>query len=235
MRTTATSPERASTTKSRWPADENAIAEGPSPHGLANAFAVVDGVDRNFLGAQVADVEQGIVGGDEAAHRIVAHQVRAAHIVGAGHNFGDGVRQRVRDKQFAAIGLERKLHRRAAHVEQGFQPIGRCGGSIGTGFVRQLDGHDLVAAGAGCERLGRVGQNDDIGGAGAAFKNGANLARGGVDDADGVSAAVGDDERLAVRRETRAAAGSSPTPICATSRRAFRSRTEMLFEPELAT
>ena len=43
----------------------------------ANALAVVDGVDRDFLRVQVADVEQGIVGGDKAAHRIVAHQVRA--------------------------------------------------------------------------------------------------------------------------------------------------------------
>src|SRR5436305_474486 len=31
VRTTATSDERASTTNSRWPADENAMVEGPSP------------------------------------------------------------------------------------------------------------------------------------------------------------------------------------------------------------
>src|SRR5579863_2743492 len=35
--------------------------------------------------------------------------------------------------------------------------------------------------------------------------------------------------------ERRTADGSSPAPMTATSRRAFRSRTERLFDPELAT
>jgi hypothetical protein len=46
--------------------------------------------------------------------------------------------------------------------------------------------------------------------------------------------------RLATTRvlpsgERRAAAGSSPAPMAAISRRALRSRTEMVLEPELAT
>ena len=69
--------------------------------------------------------------------------------------------------------------------------------------MRELDGHDLVAAGAGCECLGGIGQDDDIAGAGAAFEDGAHLARGGVDDADRVATAVGDHEGLAVGRNAR--------------------------------
>ncbi len=100
--------------------------------------------------------------------------------------------------------------------------------------MRELDGHDLVAAGAGCEGLRRIGQDDHVAGAGAAFDNGADLAGGGVDDADGVAAAIGDNQRLAVGRDARCGRIFSDANLrhfAAT----FRSRTEMLFEPELTT
>ena len=95
MRTTATSFERASTTNSR-------CARGGERHGggavanmhRADTPAVVDGVDDDILGAEIADVEQGVVARDEAADRVVAHHVGALHIVGAGDDFRDGVAER---------------------------------------------------------------------------------------------------------------------------------------------
>ena len=76
---------------------------------------------------RLADVEQGVVAGDQAADGIVAHHVGAAHVVGAGDDFGDGVAERVEDEDFAAVGLERQLHGPAAYVEEGFEAIGLAG------------------------------------------------------------------------------------------------------------
>ena len=111
-----------------------------------------------------------------------------------------GVGLRVGYEQLAAIGLERQVHRRAAHVQHGFQAVGRGRMGVGPG---QRDRHHLVTAGAGYEGLGRVGQNDRVRGAGAAGEIGAHSARRRIHQAHRISASIGHDHGFPVRSGTR--------------------------------
>ena len=72
----------------------------------ADALAVVNRVNRDVLGVEVGHVEHGIVSGDQTANRIVSDRGGAADFVGGGVDLGDGIGERVRDEDFAAIGLE---------------------------------------------------------------------------------------------------------------------------------
>ena len=99
---------------------------------------------------QVGHVEQRIVAGDDAADRFVADHVRVADLVGGVVDFGDGVGKRIGDKDFAAVGLQRQIDRRAADIHQRFKAVGLSGVGIG---LRQGDDHDLMTSRAGHERL----------------------------------------------------------------------------------
>src|SRR5271157_33244 len=116
----------------------------------ARALAIVDGVDGDHLGAKIADVEHGVVAGDESADGIVADHSCAADVIGAGDDLGDGIGKGVDGEELAAVGLQGQLHGATANVHQGFETVGlgRIGFRVGEG-----DDHDLVAAGAGYKRF----------------------------------------------------------------------------------
>ena len=161
----------------------------------------------------------------------------------------------------AAVRLQRKLHRCAAHLQHRQKMVGqqrrillRCPGICGQ---RKTHHHDLVSAGAGDERLRRVGQDRDVRCARAAGEDrtqvwdgrgvrlrlggrpGKAVAGGGLrrfrrEDRDAAA------HRLVTTRvrmsvEMRASPGCSPVPATAISRRALRSMTLTELEPLLAT
>ena len=133
----------------------------------ADPPAVVDRVDGDVLGVEVGHVEQGIVGGDQAADGIVADHISAAHVIGAGDDLRDGVGERVEDEKFAAIGLEGQLDRRVAHVEQCLQSVGLGGNGLGwrgrmSFRMSQGEGHDLVAGRAGYKCFRGIGKDDGV-------------------------------------------------------------------------
>ena len=112
----------------------------------------------------------------------------------------------------AAIGLQRQVDRRAAHVHQRFQSIGLAGCASA---LRQCDHHHLVTRRARQERLRRIGKNHRAGCAGAAVRK----PRARCPLAGSISVTEFP-RRLATTSvlpsgAMRAATGSSPAPICA--------------------
>ena len=88
-----------------------------------SALAIVDGVDGHFLGAEVGDVDQRVVCGDEAADGIGAHEVGADDIVGTGDDLRDGVGEGVGDEELAAVGLEGEMDGGLADLKHGFKSV----------------------------------------------------------------------------------------------------------------
>src|ERR1019366_4789142 len=67
-------------------------------HG-ANDAAFIDGIDADVVGTKVALVQQTVVRGHDAAHRTIADEVGAAHLIRARFNNGEAVSVEVADKQ----------------------------------------------------------------------------------------------------------------------------------------
>lgn len=111
--------------------DEEEVAVCGKRHGgravadvnSAGALAVIDGVDGDPLGTEVADIEERIVCGHDAVDGFGADEVGTADIVGAGDDFRDGVGERVHGEELAAIGFEGELHWTVADVEEGFDAV----------------------------------------------------------------------------------------------------------------
>src|SRR6476646_10762556 len=157
-----------------------------------DSLTVFDGVDGDLLGVEVGDVEQRIVGCDEAANWIGAHDVGTCNFVCAGIDLGDRIGEGVGDEDFAAVGLEGQMNRAAADVEQGLESILDCRGRLRMYGAGEQNRHDLVTTTASREGLGGVGQNDDVAGCRASLDHSAHFACGWIDDADGVACAIGD-------------------------------------------
>ncbi len=204
VRTTATSPERESTTNSRWPAAENAMAEGsvadmdaePEP------LAVVDGIDSDPLRVKVGHVEQRVVGGDDA---------------GDGRRRPSGRRRPLRRWWYTTSltvsesELETKISPpsglRASWT--GARPTSmkpsRRSGPPGL----NLESASAIAmtwwpAEQATKALDESGRMTASPAPGQSCEDGADAARLGARcDGDGVAAAVGDHQALAIRRKQR--------------------------------
>ncbi len=100
---------------------------------IGDAPAVVDGIDDDVLGAQIADVEQGVVAETRPLTGLspimYAPCTSLVPVMTSEMESLSGVD----DKDFAAVGFERHLHRTAADIHERFQTIGsrRCGAGAG--------------------------------------------------------------------------------------------------------
>ena len=180
VRMTATSPERESAASRRCSSAEKARASGAEPvWTVADEATVVDAVDADEVGAEVGDPEGGVVAGDDAMNGLVADHVGSKDLIVPGVDLGDGVGAEVGDEDLAAIGLEGEVDGGSADVEHGQQVVGGSGGVLprrpGARSGGKGDDHDLMAAGAGDEGLGGVGQDGDVGRAGTAGKGSAEF------------------------------------------------------------
>src|SRR5579883_3418965 len=163
-----------------------------------DALAVVNGVDANGVGIEIADPEGGIVGADDGADRMGADEIRAAHLVGTGGDFRDGVAIEVGDEDFSAVRLQRQMDRCLAHVEKCEQAVGVFALN-GAAWARKAHGHDLMSGRAGYEGLRRVGQNSGICSARASGEGAARFIRTGIHDCDAAADAIGDNQSVSVR------------------------------------
>ena len=91
-----------------------------------------------MFGAEVADPEGGVVGGDDAVGGVFADEGCAADFVGAGGDLGDGVAVEVGDEDLAAVGLHGEVDGGLADVEEVEQVVGLCG--MGPDRQRQESG-----------------------------------------------------------------------------------------------
>ena len=160
----------------------------------ADDAAFVNGIDADCVRPEVADVELGIVGGDDATHRAVADEVGAANLVGTGFDDGEAIAIEVADEQLTAIRLQRKLYWQLAYVKQRQQPVGF-----------QVDGRKLVRPRTRDKGFAVIGKNDNVlglltDGDSAAYRK---LLR--VKNRHGIVGAVADDHDLPIRRNFRQA------------------------------
>src|SRR5208337_4427162 len=160
-------------------------------------------IDADCVRAEIAHVEQSVVGGDDAAHRTVADQVAAANLVGARLHDGETVALEVAGEQLAAIWLKRKLNRQLAHVEKGQQPV-----------RFQIDRRELVRAGTCHERLAVVGKNDNVLRLLADGNSAAHRKLVNVNNGDSIVGAIADDHELAIGRNLRQTRRAADTDCC---------------------
>lgn len=115
--------------------------------------AIVDGVDADGVGIEVANPEQGIIGGDDTECGMRADEVGSADLVCVGIDFGDRVAVEVAHEDLAAVGFEGEMKRRFANVEQCKKTVGMKSG-VRVLRLCEANGHYLMATGAGDEGFG---------------------------------------------------------------------------------